>query len=220
MTELPASSDIDTIAPARRTLLAPAVEAPSDRPPVGDPSAHLAASLTDLSYMIIRVHTIRSRGRFDRDLDWRLAGVIAELESLIHDLLHGARPATNGARRPPTRVAPSAVADGSGLTGMEAALVAWLTSQDKPDVWQVDGPDEPPTSMTAILGALLLSRRQLPTDAADVLSMAPGTALGSAAADLLLAVNDPAGPRCRSYRSAVYYLREHVDECPGSKAIT
>ena len=174
--------------------------------------AQLAVSLTDLSYLVTRAHAIRSRGGVTRDLDERLAGVIAELESLIHDLLHGTGPAPDGATTPPSRVASTVAAgaaDGCGRPVAEAALQAWLTSDDKPDVWQLDGPDQPPTSLTTILGELVLSHLPLPADAAAALGMPSGTTLGDAATELLLAVNDPAGPRCRSYRSALYYLRDH-----------
>ena len=211
MTELPASPD--TAAPPRLAAsLHPSPRRRSgrrpNRPPTSVPPAHLAASLTDLSYLVTRVHAIRGRGGVDLDLDQRLAGVIAELESLIHDLLHDAGPTSNGAK-PPTRVASSGVAGASDRTRAEAAFEAWLTSDDRLDVWQVDAPDEPQTSLTVMLGELVLSRRPLPPDAAAALGMPPGTALGYAAAELVLAVNDPAGPRCRSYRSALYYLRDH-----------
>ncbi len=143
-----------------------------------------------------------------RDLDKRLAGVIAELESLIHDLLHGTGAATTPAPRVASSVAAGAP-DGTGRPVAEAALQAWLTSDDNPDVWQLDGPDQPPTSLTTILGELVLSHLPLPGDVAAALGMRSGTTLGYAATELLLAVNDPAGPRCRSYRSALYYLRDH-----------
>ena len=213
MTELPASPD--TAAPPRLAAsLHPSPRRRSgrrpNRPPTSVPPAHLAASLTDLSYLVTRVHAIRGRGGVARDLDQRLAGVIAELESLIHDLLHDTSPSPspNGAK-PPTRAASSGAAGASDRTRAEAAFEAWLTNDDRPDVWQLDAPDSPPVSLTRMLGELMLSRRQLPADAAAALGMPPGTRMGHAAAELILAVNDPAGPHCRSYRSALYYLRDH-----------
>ncbi len=214
MTEPPVSSD--TAAPSHLVASShPSSRRMSGRrpnhPTATVPPAHLTASLTDLSYMVTRVHAIRDRGGMARDLDLRLTGVIAEVESLIHDLVHDSRPATNGAKTSPTRVASSDTAGGSGKIRAEAAFEAWLTSDDKPDEWQVDGPDAPPTSLTGILGQVVLSRRQLPADAAAELGMPPGAPLGHAATELILAVNDPVGPRCRSYRSALYYMRDHDD---------
>jgi hypothetical protein len=146
-----------------------------------------------------------------RDLDQRLTGVIAELESLIHDLLHDSGTATNGTKTPHTTTASSGAAGGVDRTRAEAAFEAWLTSDGKPDEWPVDDPDAPPTSLTGILGQVVLSRRQLPADAAAELGMPPGAPLGHAATELILAVNDPVGPRCRSYRSALYYVRDRDD---------
>lgn len=214
MTESPAPSDTAASTPRLAGSLRPSRRRVTglrlNRPPVIVPSAHRAATLTDLSSMISSVHTIRSRGGVARDLDQRLTVVIAELESLIHDLLRDKGPATNGAKTPSPKAVSSGAA-GAGQTRAEAAFDAWLTSDDKPDAWQLDGPDSPPVSLTGILGELVLSRCQLPVAAAAALGMPPGTALGYAAAELLLAVNDPAGPRCRSYRSALYYLRDHDD---------
>jgi hypothetical protein len=206
VTELPTSSDTTT---APRVVVSSHTSRRTSRrrPTETVPPAGLTASLTDLSYMVTRVHAIRGRGGVARGLDKRLAGVIADLESLIHDLLHDTAPTSNSAKTPPTRV--SGAAGASDRTRTEAAFEAWLTSDDRPEVWEVGGPDDPETSLTGMLGELVLSSRQLPADAADALGMPPGTRMGHAAAELILAVNDPAGPRCRSYRSALYFLRDH-----------
>jgi hypothetical protein len=213
VTKLPAPAD--TAAPprligARRRAAGPGRR--PNRPPAIVTPAHRAASLTDLSLMVTRVHAIRCRGGVARDLDQRLTGLIAELESLIHDLLHDTDPASNGAK-PSTKARPAGAAE---RTRAEAAFTAWLTSADTPDVWRLDGPDAPPVSLTRILGDLALSRRQLPTAAAAALGMPTDATLGYAAAALIVAVNDPAGPRCRSYRSAVFYLRD-LDEALGGE---
>lgn len=211
MTELPTSSD--TAAPPRLAAsLHPSSRRTSGRRP-NRPSAtvrpaHLAASLTDLASMASHAQVIRGRSPLAPDLDQRLAGVIAELQSLIHDLLHDTGTTPNGAK-PPTRVASSGAAGASDPTRAEAAFEAWLTSEGKPDAWQLGGPDEPPTSLTAILEDVVISRRQLPAASAAALRMRSGTTLGHAAAELLHAVSDPVGPCCRSYRSALYYLRDH-----------
>lgn len=127
-----------------------------------------------------------------------------------------------GAKHPPGTTPPAhltasltGVAGGSHQSRAEAAFESWLTSDDKPDVWQVDVRDEPHTSLTGMLGELVTSGRQLSADAATELGMPPGTTQGHAATELLLAVNDTAGPRCRSYRAALSYLRDHDDAVVG-----
>ncbi len=179
------------------------------------PPADRAATLTDLSSMASRARAIRSRGGIPRDLDQRLTSLMAELSSLIHDLMHDTGPVTNGAKTSPARAGLSGAPATSDQTRTEAAFEAWLTSEGKPDLWQLDGPDAPPTSLNAILREVVLSGRLLPADAAAALGMPSGTTLGYAAAELLLAVTDPAGPRCRSYRSALYFLRDHDDAIVG-----
>jgi hypothetical protein len=203
VTELPTTSDTTApphLAQASRTSRRSAAHWPTGSVPPGG----LTASLTDLSYTVTRIHSIRGRGDVPPALDERLAGVIADLESVIHDLLHYTDATPDSTRTPPTRAL-----DAAGAlirTPTEAAFEGWLTDHDRPDVWQVDDPETSPTQM---LGALVLSPRQLPADAADALGMPPGTTVGDAAAELILAVNDPAGPHCRSYRAALYYLRDH-----------
>lgn len=135
--------------------------------------------------------------------------------SLIQHLLQHAGPVPNGAKTPPTRFSPSEVACGSDQTRAEAAFEAWLTSDDLPDACQVDAADEPQLSLTGMLGELVTSGRPLPANAAAELGMPPGTTQGHAATELLLAVSDTAGPRRRSYRSAMYYLRDHDDAFVG-----
>jgi hypothetical protein len=50
------------------------------------------------------------------------------------------------------------------------------------------------------------SLRQLPADLAAAIGLPASCSLGRAATELLLAVDDHAGPRCRSFRAAAYYL--------------
>jgi hypothetical protein len=87
-------------------------------------------------------------------------------------------------------------------------FVSWLTSFDKPDEIRIGGTGGVSVPLSLFLGGLSTSSEMLPADAAAEVGMSAGTKLGDAATELLLAVNDPAGPRCRSYRSAVYYLRD------------
>lgn len=115
------------------------------------------------------------------------------------------------ASAPPARPTTSStgVDDGPGRTRAEAAFESWLGSVEKPEVWRLDPRDESHTPLTGILGELILSPRQLSADAAAQLGMPHGISQGHAARELLLAVNDTLGPCCRSYRSAVYHLREN-----------
>lgn len=99
----------------------------------------------------------------------------------------------------------------------EAALVAgfaaWLVPGGGPDGLEVDGPDQPTVPLTTALGWLCTSRMPLAGDAAAMLGLKVGATVGAAAAELLLAVHDPAGPRCASYPEAASYLRVlHRDE--------
>ena len=82
--------------------------------------------------------------------------------------------------------------------------------------WLADpaGPDEPPNAadgrpmpMTVLLGRLTASSRGLPAEATDLLGLDEGATIGAAAVELVVAVNDPAGPRCRSYRAAVAFVQ-------------
>ena len=86
-------------------------------------------------------------------------------------------------------------------------LLGWLSACARPDVLDVDGHLVPDPGFTRLLGRLAPCTRSLPADAATLLGLPSPATVGDAATELLLAVNDPAGPRCRSYRSAVYYLQ-------------
>lgn len=89
----------------------------------------------------------------------------------------------------------------------EACFLEWLASPSQPDEVQLAG-DAATTPLTRLLGLASTSSRPLPAEAATILGMPDGATVGAAAAELVLAVKDPAGPRCRSYRAAVYYLRD------------
>ena len=93
--------------------------------------------------------------------------------------------------------------------GLEQAFIAWLEGPNRPDEVALDGPDEPATPLTRVLGALALARQPLPASARDVLGYRTEVSVGQAATDLLLAVRDPLGPRCRTYDGAVAHLRDH-----------
>jgi hypothetical protein len=86
-------------------------------------------------------------------------------------------------------------------------LLGWLAGCAQPDALDVDGHLAPDLAFTQLLGRLAPSAHPLPPDAAKILGLPSHATVGDAATELLLAVTDPAGPRCRSYRSAVYYLQ-------------
>lgn len=89
----------------------------------------------------------------------------------------------------------------------EQSFLDWLADPDKPEEVQRPG-ETAPTALTTLLGLVCTSSRELPAEAAATLGMPAGTTIGAAAAELVLTVNDPAGPRCRSYRAASYYLHD------------
>ena len=120
---------------------------------------------------------------------------------------------SRAAVRPPGSVAvrgrPRATAQPAPTERLRAeqCILDWLANPTKPDKAQPEG-DAAATPLTTLLGRVCTSSRELPTEAAAMLGMPDGVTIGAAAAELVLAVNDPAGPRCRSYRAAVYYLHD------------
>lgn len=95
-------------------------------------------------------------------------------------------------------------------TGDDDVLLGWLAGCARPDVLDVDGHLVPDLAFTRLLGRLAPCTRSLPADPATLLGLPSPATVGDAATELLLALNDPAGPRCRSsHRSAVYYLQGH-----------
>ena len=94
----------------------------------------------------------------------------------------------------------------SGLLAAERRFLAWLADADKPDQVQLEDGTHLP--LATLLGVLCASWRRLPPAAATTLGLSAESTIGEATAELVLAVKDPAGPRCRSYRAAVYYLHD------------
>ncbi len=90
---------------------------------------------------------------------------------------------------------------------LEAAFLGWVTDPVAADEVRLDGHDRPPSPMRHVLDALRSSVRPLPDEVAAALGMPAGTPIGHAVWELRAAVDDPAGPRCRSHRAAAYYLR-------------
>lgn len=88
----------------------------------------------------------------------------------------------------------------------EQAFLEWLAEPTSADELPVDGTEQP-EPLVGVLAKLALSDQPLPADTAARIGL-PGATIGDAASELLIAVKDPAGPRCRSYRSAIDYLRD------------
>lgn len=95
------------------------------------------------------------------------------------------------------------------LAEAERAFLTWLDDPGNPDVARL--PDGTVVPVGSVLGAASTSTQELPRYGALSLGLTPGISIGDAATELLVCVVDPAGPRCRSYRAAVLYLRGLVD---------
>jgi hypothetical protein len=92
-------------------------------------------------------------------------------------------------------------------TGVEQAFLAWLAEPDSADAVTLEGTEEPqPLAQT--LDELCRSGRVLPAQTAGSIGLPTGATVGQAAGELRFAVEHPAGPRCRSFRAALYYLRD------------
>ncbi len=163
--------------------------------------SNLSAVLTDLSSIICQLRGLQQRHTRDDELQSQLRRTEAELEALIGGLLHvdGSGPGPPPAPRTSTTTPRRGDA--------EQAFFAWLAEPTSANERLLTGSDEP-ERLTQVLGELTLSSRTLPSETAATLGLSDGTTIGHVTAELLIAVNDPAGPRCRSYRAAVYYLRD------------
>ena len=162
---------------------------------------YLSGVLTDLSATVSQLRGLQQRHVGDAGLESRLRRTAVELEALISHLLH-----TDGSgSSPPTT--PRSPASTPRQRAMEQAFLVWLAEPTSADELPLDG-SEGPAPLARVLGELSLSGRVLPAETAARVGLPDGTTVGHAAAELLLVVKDPAGPRCRSFRAAVYYLRD------------
>jgi hypothetical protein len=178
----------------------------------GQPHAASVTQLSDISRLsaiateivAIRQHLADS----DESRD-RLDGVVAGLDATITALLHAAPVTGDGVATdddigsPPRRVARS----GERVDVDQSVFLAWLADPALPDELAA-GQGWAAEPVSHLLGRLSTSPRGLMADEAMVVGMPGGTSMGNAAVALVLAVEDPAGPRCRSYRAAVYCLRD------------
>lgn len=86
------------------------------------------------------------------------------------------------------------------------ALLAWVAGCFATGGADLDGHLAPDPAFTVWLQQLTGHPRPLPERVAQRFEAAP-TTVGELATALLAAVTDVSGPRCRSYRAAVYYLQ-------------
>jgi hypothetical protein len=161
----------------------------------------LSAVLTDLSATVGRIRGLQQLDVDDDGLVTQLRRAAAELESLITGLLH-----TDGLGSVPPPVPRSSVST-PRRRAVEQACLVWLAEPTSADELVLTEGDET-VPLSRALGELSLSERQLPAEMAASIGLPEGTAFGHVGAELLLAVKDPAGPRCRSFRAALFYLRD------------
>jgi len=173
--------------------------APAPRHPELPAPLDGSALLTDLSATVSHILSLQQFHAGDVEVQYRLRRAVAELELLISHLLR-----TGGSRSP---AAPQPSVSTPRQRAAEQAFLGWLAEPTSADQLPVTDGGRP-QPLAQVLGELSLSRRLLPSETAASLGLPAGTTVGHAATEVLLAVKDPAGPRCRSFRAAVYYLRD------------
>lgn len=91
------------------------------------------------------------------------------------------------------------------LDELEDIFVAWMLAPAKPDV--VDLRRNRQISMVELSRRLGASPSPLPAAACVQIGLPAGVTIATAVAELLHATVDPDGPRCRSFRAGMFYLR-------------
>lgn len=94
---------------------------------------------------------------------------------------------------------------GPPLAVLENAFRRWVTGTGHADLMHVHRDVDLP--LASVLEQLRASTRPLLPADAGILGLPDHASLGEAATQLLRAHVDPDGPRCRSLRSAVWYLQ-------------
>jgi hypothetical protein len=89
---------------------------------------------------------------------------------------------------------------------LEAAFRSWVEGHAKADLLVVKALEPIAVPLERALRRLTTSTAPLTPAHGTALGLAEDVTIGAAAAALLQACVDPAGPRCRSYRSATYFL--------------
>lgn len=103
-----------------------------------------------------------------------------------------------------------------GTTELRSLLTEWLAHDSRPvliahanGLRANDGHGAPsPLTIETVVRGLLADPTPLPTQALKALGLPAGTRTSAVARLLLWAVEEPAGPRCRSYRAASYFLAD------------
>lgn len=172
-----------------------------DRP--GEADATEMDRVAQLSEMVAYLRSLQEHYGADRRLNDRIRDIAVRLQALVRALsettsVEPARGPLPLEAKPTTEVA---------LSDLEAAFMRWLTDPVGADEVRLDGQDRPPSPMRQVLEALRCSVRPLPGEVAATLGLPAGTPIGQAVSELREAVDDPRGPRCRSHRAAVFYLR-------------
>lgn len=117
-----------------------------------------------------------------------------------------ARPTTRThGQRPPSQAPPRV---DTWDVEPETTFLIWLADPEAPEELLLDDLHGVGLPASWLLGMLCASRTPLPAWAAERLGYRQPRSIGDAATDLLLAVSDPAGPRCPTFVAAKRYLRE------------
>lgn len=182
----------------------------------GRPDRAAAMQLGDISRLsgiATELVAIRQHLSGQDDAGRRLDDIVAGLDATITVLLHATpvpanelAPDAAGLAESPGRAPPA----GEHLGIDQSAFLAWLADPAMPNELAA-GPEWSAEPVTRLLGRLSLSPQGLTADEAMVVGMPAGTSMGDAAIALLLAVKDPAGPRCRSYRAAACFLQQPAE---------
>jgi len=93
-----------------------------------------------------------------------------------------------------------------GRVLLAGSFRAWVEGQTKADELVVGTRDPVVVPLELALRDLATSTQPLAPARGEALGLDDGATIGAAATLLLQACADPDGPRCRSYRSASYYL--------------
>ena len=179
--------------------------------------ASVVGVVTTISSVLAQLRRARTQLPADGTIGDRLDRAIDELEAVGHQLLtrNDAELGEPVTPRGPKRVSSSSVArPPAAVSGApdERRFLEWLLGCGEPGEPEPSYQDEVAAGLSRLLGALSTSARPLPPEAARIVGGPEGMTIGDAATEILLAVNDPAGPRCRSYRAAVYFLHDRVGD--------
>lgn len=174
------------------------------RPRPGELTTDLVVTVAELGAITDQFERLARRHAEAPHLAAQLTQLAGAVRQLVDDLVAAAGERSRAGLASRRSGHPA----GAALRAKEAAFDAWLDAADHPEQVLHHGR---PLAVREVLTAVLSSRRPLRARSARELGVPVGTTTGAAAAWLLVAVDDPGGPRCRSFRSALYYLRDADD---------